>query len=175
MKAMSITALAVVLLAGFPDRSAGQAVYRCESSDGSITFSDLPCRSDIGRRDIVDATPHQGHRPSSGPAEPAYTLEEEPEKAAASRGARDRSAPAGEPGGDALSRNERLSLERQRKRLLSALKRRHLEPGEREKLVSELRKVDRALGIGPDDVPGMPFHNREVYEEHPVHRGASGG
>lgn len=175
MKVMPIFVLAVLFLAGFAQTAPGQQVYRCESSDGSITFSDLPCRSDIGKRDTVDATPHQGHRPSPGPAEPAYTFEDDRDRAQGSRKARKRPASESERDGESLSRNERLSLERRRKRLLSALKRRHLEPGERRALVRDLREVDQALGIGPDDVPDMPFHNRDVYEAHPVHPGVSRG
>ncbi|WP_181918390.1 MULTISPECIES: DUF4124 domain-containing protein [unclassified Wenzhouxiangella] len=143
-----------------------QQVYRCQLADGSTIFSDLPCRSDIGEADRVDATPHQGHRRSSQTGAPAYRM---------SAGSDDGSSPnrsgsGNARGGRALSRNERLSLERKRKKLLSGLKRRHLEPERRKTMIGELREVDEKLGIDSGDVADMPFHNREVYEDHPIFR-----
>ena len=161
--AQRIAVLAVLLASTAGTEAPAQQVYRCETSDGSIIFSDLPCRSDIGKRETVDATPHQGHRPA-GSGGPAYTQRE------ASDGESDRRSESPDSGGgDALSRRERLSLERSRNRMLSGLKRRHIEASRRSELIRELRRVDEELGIGPDDVADMPFHNREIYEEFPIH------
>lgn len=165
-----IGSMAVILLGSLSAESAAQQVYRCELSDGSITFSDLPCRSDIGRHDMVDATPHQGHRPA------ATTRPEPARRTDPGTADRDRGGTVGSSAGRAgrertLSRNERLSLEHSRKRLLSGLKRRHVDAGDRRELIRELRLVDEKLGIGPADVLDMPFHDREVYEENPVYPG----
>ncbi|WP_376695565.1 DUF4124 domain-containing protein [Wenzhouxiangella sp. EGI_FJ10305] len=141
-----------------------QKVYRCQLADGSTTFSDLPCRSDIGEADRVDATPHQGHRASTTSGAPVYRLSASADDGQGSQ----RSRPGRSRDGQTLSRNERLSLERKRKELLSGLKRRHLDPKQRKAMIGELREVDGRLGIEPDDIVDMPFHNREVYEDHPV-------
>lgn len=164
--AMTVVLLAMIFLT-LPVRDAtSQQVYRCESSDGSITFSDLPCRSDIGKRETVDATPHQGHRPAPAPGERAYRMDDERD---AGRMAPSHRRADVERQDERLPRRQRLTLERKRKRLLSGLKRRHVEPEVQRERIRALREVDRALGIGPADVPDMPFHDREVYEEHPVH------
>jgi hypothetical protein len=161
--AQRIAVLAVLLASTAGREAPAQQVYRCETSDGSIIFSDLPCRSDIGKRETVDATPHQGHRAAKRSG-PAYT------RRTGSDGESDRRpASRDSGGGDALSRRERLSLERSRKRLLSGLKRRHIEASRRSELIRELRRVDEELGIGPGEVADMPFHNREIYEEYPIH------
>ncbi|HSH27920.1 MAG TPA: hypothetical protein VK972_09190 [Wenzhouxiangella sp.] len=144
-----------------------QQVWRCESSDGSITFSDLPCRSDIGQQNQVDATPHQGHRAS--PGRPAWTAK----KGAA--GARPASG-AGRMAAEApLSRRQRLALEHERAQLLSGLKRRYVKGPDRRRMIRDLKRIDRRLGIEPADVADMPFHNREVYEEHRIHPGLTRG
>ncbi|RFF30021.1 DUF4124 domain-containing protein [Wenzhouxiangella sediminis] len=158
-----IAVLAVLLASTAGTETPAQQVYRCESSNGSIIFSDLPCRSDIGERETVDATPHQGHRAADSDG-PAYTS-----RADSGGAAERRPASRDSGGGDALSRRERLSLERSRKRLLSGLKRRHIEASRRRELIRELRRVDEELGIGPGEVADMPFHNREIYEEYPIH------
>lgn len=161
--AQKLAVLAILLVPAAGMETLAQQVYRCETSEGAIIFSDLPCRSDTGKRETVDATPHQGHRPA-GSGGLAYT------QRTGSDGESDR-RPASRDfgGGDGLSRRERLSLERSRKRLLSGLKRRHIEASRRSELIRELRRVDEELGIGPDDVADMPFHNREIYEEFPIH------
>lgn len=168
MNRMTIFRLAAALTVGLSAGLNAQQVYRCELADGSTIFSDLPCRSDIGREDVVDATHHQGHRASSRaqpPAAPsrssAHSGDDRSGNRTGSRGGREKGS---------LTRNERLSLERRRKELLSALKRRHLDPRRRRALIDKLRAVDRKLGIEPEDVPDMPFHNREVYEDNPVFR-----
>lgn len=136
-----------------------QQVYRCEQASGSVTFSDLPCRSDVGREGRMDATPHQGHRFVSAPA----VVGALPARAR-SAGAERRTPEADPP----LGRNERLALERRRAELLSGLKRRHVRPDRRRVMIAELRGVDRQLDIGPADVADMPFHNREIYEDNRV-------
>lgn len=160
-------ALAGLLIAVHSAPLPAQEVYRCERVDGSVIFSDLPCAAGAGAQETVDATPHQGHRSSSASGEPAYTM---PEAARAlPQGAR--SEPAGRD--HDLSRSERLSLERRRKELLSGLKRRHIDSGERSAMVDGLREVDEKLGIDAEDVTDMPFHNREVYENNAVYPGLS--
>ncbi len=148
-----------------------QQVWRCESSDGTITFSHLPCRSDAGAPERVDATPHQGHRPSPSPGQPAWTVQNE----AAS--GRSEAAPdaAAERGRKPLTRRQRLALEHERGQLLSGLKRRYIDDKDRRRMIRELRRIDRQLGIGPAEVADMPFHNREVYEEHRIHPGLTRG
>lgn len=166
--------IALAVLIGFcSDTCQAQQVYRCENADGSVIFSDLPCRSDSGRADKVDATPHQGHRAAARPGTPAYT----PADAAAGGGEstkdRTRSGRQDARPSRGLSRNERLSLERARKSTLSGLKRRHIGRERRRELIDELRRIDDRLGIEPEDVADMPFHDREVYEEHRVYPGTS--
>lgn len=163
MKNKSIAALTCLLAVSLPVAVQAQAVYRCELADGSITFSDLPCRSDVGRESLVDATPHQGHRSAARDGSSAYDASAPTDD---DRG----SHPSGSRSTDRLSRNERLALERERKELLSGLKRRHVDRDRRKAMIDELRRVDGQLGIGPEDVADMPFHNREVYEEYPVFR-----
>lgn len=164
---------AALLLVGVSAGLHGQQVYRCKLADGSTTFSDLPCKSDVGRQDTVDATPHQGHRASPHPGAPAYTMPDDKPDAGAQQGRED-AAPtrqAGDRHGASLSRRERMSLERERKSLLSELKRRHISAKERRAMISDLRKLDRKLGFGPEDVPDMPAHDRDVYDEHSVYPG----
>jgi hypothetical protein len=161
--------LAGLLVAAPAATARAQEVYRCEGSDGSVTFSDLPCASAPGTQETVDATPHQGHRASSAGGEPAYTMPE----AQGGDERREASQPTGPA--ETLPRSERLSLERRRDELLSGLKRRHLDPRERRAMTDELREVDEKLGIGAEDVADMPFHNREVYEDNAIHPGLSGG
>lgn len=143
-----------------------QSVYRCEEPDGSIVFSDLPCRSDNRKQVVVDATPHQGHRPSPGGS--AVEVVDGAGEDASRRLERGHSGLQEEREGAKLSRRERLSLQGERKRLLSGLKRRHVDESERRALIRELRRVDSRLGIGPGEVNDMPFHNREIYEDYPV-------
>lgn len=163
MKRMIVPIAILVLLAGTWSGAAGQQVYRCKLADGSTVFSDLPCLSDTGQADTVDATPHQGHRPAPEPGTPAYRMSE------VERGSGDSGRPA-RSRGRTLSRDERLSLERKRQSLLSGLKRRHVTAGARKSMIRQLRAVDRRLGIDAGDVADMPYHNREVYEDHPVFR-----
>lgn len=173
MKAMTMATgtLVTLLLCGWCQEPRAQQVYRCKSSDGSTTFSDLPCRSDIGQHDRVDATPHQGHRSSPAPGRPAWTAKDAPAGSAAGSAGRGASGAASEAGKASLSRRERLSLERERGELLSGLKRRHVKPADRRAMIRDLRRIDRKLGILPADVADMPFHNREVYEEHRIYPG----
>lgn len=146
-----------------------QQVWRCQSSDGTIIFSRLPCQSDTGQPDRVDATPHQGHRASPSPGRPAWTAKEGSAGARAASGAARAAAEA------PLPRRQRLSLERERDQLLSGLKRRYVKGPDRREMIRELRRVDHKLGIEPADVADMPFHNREVYEEHRIYPGVKSG
>lgn len=175
MNRITIFAFALLLAAGLPVATSAQQVYRCELGDGSITFSDLPCESDIGREDTVDATPHQGHRPPSDPGEPAYDMPRNPGGGARRPAIDDNRRRAADAAGggkqDELTRDQRLTLERERKDLLSELKRRHIAESERRAMIRDLREIDRKLGLGPDDVSDMPFHNRDVYEEHNIYPG----
>lgn len=171
MKTMMVAtgAVAALFLCGLWQALPAQQVWRCESSDGSITFSDLPCRSDIGQQNQVDATPHQGHRPSPAPGRPAWTAKE------GTAGARPASG-AGRMAAEApLSRRQRLALENERGQLLSGLKRRYIKGPDRRRMIRDLKRIDRRLGIEPADVAGMPFHNREVYEEHRIYPGLTKG
>ncbi|WP_376692895.1 DUF4124 domain-containing protein [Wenzhouxiangella sp. EGI_FJ10409] len=168
-------AIALTLVFALAASVAGaQQVYRCEGRDGSVTFSDLPCGSDTGSEEKVDASPHQGHRaPEAGPAAAAV---DPPERASTTAGGgrtseRTRNAGRAHSAAQELSRKERLSLERSRKSTLSALKRRHIDGERRRELIDELRRVDEKLGIGPGDVADMPFHDRSVYEDHRVYPG----
>ena len=168
--AIALTAVFMLL----PLSSGAQQVYRCNDSDGSVTFSDLPCLSDSGRQERVDATPHQGHRRPSRTGVPAYPPDEASADAGGERnvdGSRDGRQEKRFSRG--LSRNERLSLENARKSTLSGLKRRHIGRERRRELIDELRRIDGRLGIEPGDVAGMPFHDREVYEDHRVYPGTS--
>ncbi|NBB93688.1 MAG: DUF4124 domain-containing protein [Gammaproteobacteria bacterium] len=157
-----------------PSFAGAQTVYRCTLSDGSIVFSDLPCRSDIGEVDRVDATPHQGHREPDDPGAPAYRA---PQQAGdgdggGQRGRHDAGRPGEDRAGEALPRRQRMTLERERKSLLSALKRRHVPESDRRAMIGDLRELDARLGLGPGDVPDMPLHDRDVYEAHNVYPGA---
>lgn len=149
--------MAMALATGPAD---AQQVYRCEQASGGVIFSDRPCRSDVGREQRIDATPHQGHRAISTPAVPELRSQARPVSTAQRAPVSDRPLP----------RNERLTLERRRAELLSGLKRRHVKPDHRRAMIGELRGVDRQLGIGPADVADMPFHNREIYEDNQVFR-----
>lgn len=169
MNRNTLFVLAALLVLGPSAAAQAQKVYRCQLGDGSITFSDLPCESDIGEEGMVDATPHQGHRPPPDPGAPAYEMPEESREIGG--GSRDRSGAVDGQESASLSRRERLSLERERKSLLSGLKRRHIGTKERRALIRELRSVDRKLGIEREDVFEMPFHDREVYEDHAIHPG----
>lgn len=171
MNDATIRAAAIVFAAGLSGAVFGQQVYRCELADGSTTYSDLPCESDIGREDTVDVTPHQGHRAAPEPStrEANRRVLESP---GAGGGTPPQRAAKSEPASSPLPRRQRLSLERERKQLLSGLKRRHVEAAERRAMIAELREIDRKLGIGPGDVADMPFHNREVYVDHAVYPGA---
>jgi hypothetical protein len=142
--------------------TAAQEVYRCQQADGSTTFSDRPCDPGVGGVERVDATPHQGHRPA--PAGPAY----EPQTG------RKGGAPATDRApetrwDEVMPRRERLSLERRRKSLLSELRRRHLGEEERRAMIEDLRAVDRRLGLGAEDVPDMPPHDRDVYDANAIY------
>jgi len=157
---IAVTALALCACwQGVP----AQSVYRCRSSDGAVMFSDLPCRSDIGPPSRVDASPHQGHRL---PSAPARSTSRETRTTAAEA--------AGRAASVRLSRRDRLALEHERRQLLSGLKRRHVKAADRREMIRSLRRVDDELGIGSAEVADMPFHNREVYEEHRIHPGAVG-
>lgn len=175
MNDTAIHTAVLVLAVGVSVAAFGQQVHRCELADGSTTYSDLPCESDIGVEDTVDATPHQGHR--AAPEPPGDNVNRRnADSPAVERGGTARQAPAiDEPSGPTLSRRERLSLERERKQLLSGLKRRHVDAADRREMIRDLRKIDRKLGIGPADVADMPFHNRAVYIDHRVYPGVSGG
>lgn len=174
MNDIAIRGLAFALAAGLSALACGQQVHRCELADGSTVFSDLPCESDIGVEDTVDAMPHQGHR--APPGRPGRELgRPNADSPHAERPTARPPAPTlDEPSDPELSRRERLSLERERKQLLSGLKRRHVDAADRREMIRDLRKIDRKLGIGPADVADMPFHDREVYLERRVYPGASG-
>lgn len=163
MQRAIISISVVLLLAGAWSGVAAQKVYRCQLADGSTVFSDLPCLSEVGRADTVDATPHQGHRPAPEPGTRAYQMPD------SERGGR-RVKRSGRDSHRTLSRDERLSLERKRKNLLSGLKRRNVDSGKKKSMIRQLRSVDRRLGIDAGDVADMPYHNREVYEAYPVFR-----
>jgi len=170
-----------LLTAGLSTVIPAQQVYRCKLADGSITFSDLPCESDIGHQDRVDATPHQGHRSSSAPAQSVEKRSGAPRDEKRRRpGNQDRRGGAGAEGrgeseSDELTRRQRLRLERERKALLSGLKRRHIAEEEIRAMIRGLREIDRQLGLGPADVADMPFHDRDVYEEHGIYPRRSAG
>ncbi len=169
-----LTTVLAGLFALLPASAESQQVYRCKGPDGSVTFSDLPCRSGPGRQERVDATPHQGHRSPARPGAPAQP----PRDATADEGGKTVPDPArrgrlDERPSEELPRNERLSLERARKSTLSALKRRHIDRERRGELIDELRRIDGRLGIEAEDVVDMPFHDREVYEDHRVYPGVS--
>lgn len=138
-----------------------QQVYRCQQADGSTTYSDLPCRTESGAADRVDATPHQGHR------EPGVSTTMRPARVKRQTGPALRADVDDAIG---LPRHERLTLENRRAVLLSGLKRRHVDARERRALIKELREVDETLGIEPGDVADMPYHNREIYEDYRVFR-----
>src|SRR5699024_1801309 len=105
------------------------------------------------------------------PGRPAWTVQEE----AASGRSGGASGAAAERGQKPLARRQRLALEHERDQLLSGLKRRYIADEDRRRMIRDLRRIDRKLGIGPADVADMPFHNREVYEEHRIHPGLTKG
>lgn len=165
-----ISALAIVLSLALSGGVEAQQVYYCEQADGSVVFSDLPCESDIGREDQIDATPHQGHRPP--PEQPAYQMPDTAQDSARTQKRTSRVHPATtRQEAPPLSRKERLVLERERKALLSELKRRHISPKRRRAMIADLRKADSKLGLGPEDVADMPPHDRDVYQDHAVYPG----
>ncbi|MDZ7789081.1 MAG: DUF4124 domain-containing protein [Xanthomonadales bacterium] len=174
MVTKTLTVALAVLFTLVPASSGAQQVYRCTGPDGSLTFSDLPCRSDSGRQERVDATPHQGHRTPARPGAPAYPPAEASTDAGGGRNADgSRNGRREKRSSRGLSRNERLALENARKSTLSELKRRHIGRERRRELIDELRRIDSRLGVEPEDVADMPFHDREVYEDHRVYPGMS--
>lgn len=170
MDSKSLLPAIALIAAAFSAQSPAQQVYRCQQADGSTIFSDLPCESDIGQRDTVDATPHQGHRRAGDTTDSDEARNGKLRAVAAAEPGRHRAGPEQDDDAPGLSRKRRLSLERERKALLSGLKRRHVPEVERREMLDALRRIDGELGIGPADVAGMPFHDRDVYEENAVYR-----
>ncbi len=140
-----------------------QQVYKCTNDDGSTTYSQLPCESDIGEEEVVDATPHQGHRVGPPPGTPAYTMPSQ--HRSTSRNARTQQMYGGESR-PTLSRMERTALENDRLQALSNLRKSQLGLGKRSKYLRQLRDADRALGNTSADVAGMPEYDRRVYDRH---------
>lgn len=171
MRIPRLIIVAWLIAAGLAGTAAAQQVYRCKQADGSIEFSDLPCESDIGQADVVDASHHQGDAPPPDPEASSSRLPPQFRDDDDASGPRAPALPdAPSPGGD-LSRGERLSLEQERKRVLSDLKRRHISAERRRELIDDLRRADSELGIGPGRIDEMPYHDQDVYEDNRVYQG----
>jgi hypothetical protein len=176
MRVRTLLVIGALLSAWLIADVAAQPVYRCKQADGSIEFSDLPCESDIGESDVVDATHHQGAAPPPSEAStptrlPPQMRDDQQPGGSAADGT---TQPPGRSAFDSeLSRSERQSLEVERNRLLSDLKRRHISAERRRELIRELRRTDHELGVQPGSVGDMPYHDRDVYDENRVYPGTS--
>lgn len=161
MRGISATSLILIFGLCASGSALAQHVYKCTDADGAITFSQLPCESDIGDETTVDATPHQGHRAGPPPGTPAYTMPapapEESNSNMYTSGARTGNSQ------DPLDPGVRSSLENDRKSALSNLRKRHLSPAERSRYREQLQEADRQLGRTQADVASSPEYDRRVY------------
>lgn len=146
-----------------------QNVYKCTDTDGSITYSQTPCESDTDSREVMDATPHQGH------ASPKYSSREESlyqkERSKEFANARSVENDADLEPYSHLSRAKVQQYKQKRKLALRNLKSRTLLSTQKARYIKMLLEADRLLGFDVGDLEAMTQSDRRVYSKHGIHPG----
>lgn len=163
MKRISAINLLLILVTSFSCSAVAQQVYKCTDRGGAITYSQLPCESDIGDETVVDATPHQGHRAGPPPGTLAYTMPAPQESGSDTMNSRTHPSRNAVNSQANLSAAARSALQNDRKSALSNLRKRHLSPAERSRYRRQLQDADRQLGRTQADVASSPEYDRRVY------------